>query len=734
MNAPEQPQQPQQQQAAPLPAVRQDLQVSPQLYLGQTVYVVKDPVSLSYFRLQPTEHYIFTQLDGRVTIQELAERVARVFPDEPESPERIGQFVNKLKAAGLLYGRDTDHGQMLRQIEARRRKQRRKAKIIGFLFYKVPVLDPDRLLNWLYRYTSPLMNRATCWVAGLFMAVTAVAVLLHFGEMTTAPAYAILGPTNLALMTATFLGVKVIHEFGHGLAAKHRGLEVHEMGVLFMVFLPLLYVDVTDAWMVERRRDRLWITAGGVYLELLFAAIAGWVWMFSDPGLTNQIALNIMLAASVTTVLFNANPLLRYDGYYFLMDWLETPNLRQKAQNYVGYLCKRYILGMPGQRPSPEAARRPIFMPIFAIAASIYRYFIVLAITGLIWFTLEPLGLEPIAVLLAGAAVATMVVRPVVKTLTFVWQVQARTWRRAAVSVAVIALAGAVTAAILAIPTERHIESPGVVMSEQRRTLYAPATARVAEVFARSGQRIEAGEPILQLDDAHVRDNLAAQRIDLQRLQLQHKLAMREGKHDRAAAVAEQRRELERRIAHLETRLEELTIRAPVTGRLHPRYRLERLRGARLERGEELGQVIGDARPTFVLVMPQSEMGALRPGMPVRVRLWSDPTEALEGELARVGGQLIRHLPHPALAAGAGGEVDVVPDRRYTWAPAEPSVTARVTLSRAASLDTALGEHARVALHDGMTGRGRVLLQQRARLGQQLWQWTRQGLSLDWWL
>lgn len=733
MNSPEQPQSQQPQQSAPLPAARQDLQVSPQLYLGQTVYVVKDPVSLSYFRLRPTEHYIFTQLDGRVTAQELAERVARVFPDEPESVERVTHFVQSLKAAGLLYGRDTDHGQVLRQIEARRKKQRRKAKIIGFMFYKVPVLDPDHLLDWMYRYLRPLMNSATCWAAGLMMAVTAVAVLMHMGRMDAAPAYAILGPTNLALMTATFLGVKVIHEFGHGLAAKHRGLEVHEMGVLFMVFLPLLYVDVSDAWMVERRRDRLWITAGGVYLEMLFAAVAGWVWIFTDPGLANQIAMNILLAASVTTVLFNANPLLRYDGYYFLMDWLETPNLRQKAQNYVGHLCKRFLLGMPGQRPGVEAARRPIFMVLFAIAASIYRYFIVLAITGLIWLTLAPLGLEPIAVLLAGLAVATMVVRPVVKTLTFIWQVQARTWRRAAASLAVIALAGGATAAVLAIPTERHVESPGVVMSAERATIYAPATARVTEVFVRSGQRVQAGEPILQLDADEVRDQLEAMAIEQRRLQLQRNLALREGKHDQAAAMVLEQRELERRIEHTRGQLADLTVRAPVTGRIHPGDRLEKLVGARLERGKAVGQVIGEVEPTFVLVIPQSHMGELRHGMPVRVRLWAAPATALEGELTRVGGRRLNQLPHPALAAGVGGEVDVVPDRRYTWAPAEPSVTARVAL-RFDEADEHASSRSLTSLHDGMTGRGRVLLSERARLGEQLWHWTRRGLSLDWWL
>ena len=137
-----------------------------------------------------------------------------------------------------------------------------------------------------------------------------------------------------------------------------------------------------------------------------------------------------------------------------------------------------------------------------------------------------------------------------------------------------------------------------------------------------------------------------------------------------------------------------------------------------------------------MLVIPQSDMDELRHGMPVRVRLWSDPDRAMQGKLVRIGGQLIHQLPHAALAAGVGGEVDVVPDRRYTWAPAQPSVTARVALNSEADLTAAAHAESRslVSLHDGMTGRGRVLLRERARLGQQLWHWTRQGLSLDWWL
>ena len=156
--------------------------------------------------------------------------------------------------------------------------------------------------------------------------------------------------------------IKIIHEFGHGLTAKHFGGEVHEMGILFLVLTPALYCDVTDSWLLPNKWKRIWISAAGIYVECFLASIATFVWWYSTPGLLNSLAMATMFICSVNTILFNANPLLRYDGYYVMADWLEIPNLRIKSTQFFAYLFQEKVLGLeiPVQSYMPQVAAVPV--------------------------------------------------------------------------------------------------------------------------------------------------------------------------------------------------------------------------------------------------------------------------------------------------------------------------------------------------------------------------------------
>ena len=168
--------------------------------------------------------------------------------------------------------------------------------------------------------------------------------------------------------------MKIIHEFGHGLTAKHFGGEVHEMGMLFLVLTPALYCDVTDSWLLPNKWNRIWISAAGIYVECFLASIATFVWWYSEPGLLNSLAMATMFICSVNTIMFNANPLLRYDGYYVMADWLEIPNLRIKSTQFFAYLIQEKVLGLeiPVQSYLPRS-RRYLFVT-YAIASYIYRW------------------------------------------------------------------------------------------------------------------------------------------------------------------------------------------------------------------------------------------------------------------------------------------------------------------------------------------------------------------------
>ena len=710
---------------APLPAMRRDLQISPQLYLGKTVYVVKDPVSLSYFRLKPAEYFAINQLDGDSSAQDIAEQLTRKFPDEPASADDVLAFMQMLHSAGLLQGRNERHAGLLRGMRKERTKKKTIATVANFLFIKIPLLDPDNLLEGMYRILRPLMSPSMFHLAMAFMAVTLIAAIggiYRIGDL----AFPMLGATNVMWLAVTFFIIKIIHELGHGLAAKHRGLEVHELGVLLMVFWPTFYVDVSDAWTLHQRKDRMWVSGGGVFIEFLFASLAVWIWLFTEPGLVNQAAFNIMLSASVTTLLFNVNPLLRYDGYYFLMDYVEIPNLRQKSQNHIAYLCKKYLLHMPDQRPSQDAVNRPVLMLIYAILSGIYRWVVVLGIIALVWTVLDPYGLGAVGAVMGCVALVTMVFRPIFKMLKFVWKVQARTSRRLAVSVAGVVGVVAIIFGIGAISLEDTYEQPGVILADNRYDVYIPMDGKVGKVLCKSGQLLEPGDPIIQLRDDELKERQQWLTIERSRLQVEINAERDQGKRSQLVSLAHQLQVIRHRLEYVNIRVDQLTVRSPIRGRLHVEERLETKLGTQVKQGDKLGTIIGSESLQLVMVVPQSESANVVEGMPVRARLWANPFVTHEGKVDWITRQLTDELPHDALSSQLDGEVDTMIVGGNTPAPAAPSVLVGIALNGSPTdYDQSMA--------DGMTARGQIIVGQSTVFEQVSWAvW--QSLSLDWWL
>jgi len=353
----------------PIAPLRADLQVSPQLFYGQLCFVIKDPVTLRYYRLQPAEHFLVTQFDGERTARDLLGLLQQQFPEMTLSVQDVLRFVGMLHESHLLEGRGVGHAQWLVKRRAAAQKRRLAELAMNFLFFKVSLFRPDRLLGVLEKTIGRVIfTWPTALLAVGLVLVGLLNVLTH-AERFSHMSYSLLSPQNLFVLYCVFTVTKIFHEFGHGMAAKHFGGEVSSMGVMLFIVTPSFYCDTSDAWMIPSRAARLWINAGGVVVELVIAALASFVWLYTpDEGVLNQVALNIMISCSVATLFFNANPLMRYDGYYFLADLLEVPNLMNKGKQFIGYALQKYLLGL---KPTlPPDARRVTPLVAYAMAST----------------------------------------------------------------------------------------------------------------------------------------------------------------------------------------------------------------------------------------------------------------------------------------------------------------------------------------------------------------------------
>ena len=473
--------------------LRPDLVVQPQFYEGMTHYVIKDPLALKYFRFKIEEYFLLQQFDGKQNLQDVKKAFERKYRPQTISIDDLTRFVAQLHEAGIILIDSAEQAKVL----IRRRRKNRWRKFWGFmaniLFIKIPIIDPERLLTGMYPYFRWIFTTyfVTASVGLMLAAVTLVVSQWDLFYSRLPDFQSFFNWWTILSFWISLAVVKIIHEFGHGLTAKHFGGEVHEMGMLFLVLTPALYCDVTDSWLLPNKWHRIWISAAGIYVELFLASIATFVWFYSEPGLLNSLAMATMFICSINTVLFNANPLLRYDGYYVMADWLEIPNLRIKSSQFFAYLIQEKVLGLeiPVQNYLPKS-RRYLFV-IYAIASYLYRWVVTFSIIYFLSQVLKPYKLQSVSYMLAIGALVPLLGMPVYQIGKFLRTPgrlrKVKKARAAGFAVAAVAI----VAGILLIPTPLRIQGTLVLTAAKPEEIYAEVEGRLVEIKVRDGEWVK---------------------------------------------------------------------------------------------------------------------------------------------------------------------------------------------------------------------------------------------------
>ena len=367
-------------------------------------------------------------------------------------------------------------------------------------------------MNWLYKYLFWIYwpsFQILCLLFGL-SALALVAVNFDVFQSRLPAFHEFFGPDNWLFLGTTLALVKVIHEFGHGLTCKHYGGECHEMGFMLLVLTPALYCNVSDSWMLPNKWHRAAIGFAGMWVELMLASIATYIWWFSERGLTiNQSRCSVMFICSVSTILFNGNPLLRFDGYYILADLLEIPNLRQKSTEVLRRKLVELCLGIE-QPDDPFLPKRGQFwFMLYTVAAVGYRWVVLASILFFLNQVLEPYGLKIIGQAIALASIVGLVIQPGIQLYRF-FHIPGRMHQvKKPRLIATLCVLGAVIAAIVFLPLPYHIRCALEIQARDAESVFADTPGRLVEVVARAGQKVEQGETIARLEDDGLQLKLA---------------------------------------------------------------------------------------------------------------------------------------------------------------------------------------------------------------------------------
>ena len=648
---------------------------------GETWYLLGDSAgSGAGVRLNAAAYRIAGRFDGRRSMQQLWEQLLAASGTEPATQDEVIDVLAQLSEAALVQFDGPAHAAAAALPPSAARAEAPRRRGGGLLAWRLPLADPSALLDRLAPLQRLLFSRAalTCWA--LAVALLAVLALQHAPTLVAHARQWLATPRYATLALLLYAPVKLLHELAHGLAVRRWGGAVHEAGVTLMLGLPVPYVDASAAAGFALRRQRIAVGAAGMMAELALAAVALPLWLALPDGLARDAAFVTLFITGLTTLVFNANPLQRFDGYYILVDALDLPNLAPRSRGWWTDLLRRRLLRLPAGEPMPTARGEAPWLAAYAPLAWLYALGVALLATR--W-----LGEISLAVGVAcGALLGWQVgLRPLLRLLAplrraaLAQRRTARRWRRLALA------AGAALALLILLPLPQRTQVQGVVWPPERTQLRAEEDGFVDSVLVADGRPVQEGEAVLQLANPALQTQLARQEARVSALETDLVQALpgddaapadgRAG--DARAGLAAAEAELER----LRERTAALTVRAQAAGRLTLPQAAD-LPGRYLKRGALFGRVLTSAAPTVRVALPEAEASDLRrEADAVSVRLAASPETAHAAMLLRDGIGAVRQLPSAALSARHGGPVATDPADKDHLRTLQPVVLLDVQLA-----------------------------------------------------
>ena len=612
-------------------------------------YVFSDTASGRQHRLNDIAYQFAGRCNGHRSTQQIWDTLLNTLGEQAPSQEEIIQLIGQLSEGGMLQvDKLSDVEALFERHEERTKKQNRAA--LNPLMFRINLFNPDRLLRRLDGVAQQIFRS---WVLGVWTLIVGAALIgafSHWGELRAHAATYLLTPRYLILMWLCFPVIKALHELAHGMAVRRWGGEVTQMGVTLLVLVPAPFVDASAASAFRSTYQRVMVSAAGIMTELLIAALALFVWFTVEPGLLRDIAFVFAFIGSVSTVLFNGNPLLRFDGYYVLSDALNLPNLAPRSSRYWTYLAQRYLLKLPNaQSPEPTGSERT-WLLLYAPLSWLYKIFIGFVIT--FWVASKSIFLG----LAAGLFLLyTTLGKPLYKVLRFALFSPVLGAQRLRARLVAGVSAVSVLVVVGVVPMQSTTVAEGVVWLPERAQLRAETAGFIASLAARDGDTVQPGQLIAVMEDPAIEARQRELQGKLDGLRAEHyQMFFSDPLKARNSAEAIQQTEAE--LARVVERLAQLEVRAQIAGKLVvPRQ--QDLPGTYKKQGALLGYVFTPEDVRVRAVVDEHDIALVRERTrSAEVLLVEHASKSLPAGLTRETPAATRTLPNSALGDRAGGQ------------------------------------------------------------------------------
>ena len=645
----------------PLPALRGELSLLPGARgpNGAPRWLIFDPLRNAYFQLGHDWFEMLRAWSPRVDDVRRAVR-ARVGRDPGEAAvTSLARFISDNELC-IMPAEDAPDA-----FEAKAAKARRGAMssmLHGYLFWRLPLVRPDRFLDAAIPVVAPFLTRTFAFIVTA-LGLLALPLLARQWSAFSAQFQQFLDLEGLVAFGLALVLVKVLHELGHAFVARRFGLSVPVMGIAFVVLMPILYTDTTHAWRLTSRRKRLLVDGAGIATELAIAVLATWAWLLMEDGPWRAAAFSLATAGWVMSLAVNLNPFMRFDGYHILSDLIGVENLQARGFALARWRLREALFGLG--RPAPERlsrARRRLLVA-HAVATWVYRFFLFLGIALLVYgFFVKLVG-----ILLFVVEIAYFIALPVWRELKVWWRERETILARRRSFVSATLLGSAMLLCLL--PLSSTVVVPAVLGAGVETALFPPRAARLVEARLFEGRPVRRGDVLARFEDDE---------LELSIVIAQRKVALLRTRLARVAADAEdaaltqvlssEERALDRELTGLWAHRAALTLRAPSSGTMVDVSRdltpgrsvTETHRLARLAGGDG-AKLAGLLRERDAVRVKGSAVGRFIPDDPA---LASVPVRLTDISVIAAS-----RFDEPLLAQPNGGPVPAMRDEAGAWKP-----------------------------------------------------------------
>ena len=668
--------------------LRSNLRFTMRQTAGDTWYIVEDEGTGKFFRIGVPQYTFLSMLNGRRTVNSSMMRTSTLLKKHALDENEVAGICKWAIESGLV---ETE----LSSSASRQAKRhdgealQRTMSWVNPVMLKIPLFKPDGLITSIERYTGWLVSigGAILWSLVVWYGFMQLALnwQSYISDQVQSFSY-----YDLFWIAITWTILKLAHELAHAIVCKRWGGNVQSSGVLLLLMIPLPYVDVSSSWRFESKWKRILTAAAGILAELFIAAIACCVWVSAEPGPWKYHAGNVIATATISTLLFNINPLMRFDGYYILSDWLDIPNLATHGKQYLSSFFKWVYFGTK-IKPLQEIGWRSVAVKLYGFLAMGWFFMIAIGISIGASNILEGFGL-----ILVMISLTLWFVVPAVRGAWYVFcgtkfEQPDRVWFGSAVAITVIVIAGF----LYLCPSPTVVSAPMVVDYDQHKIIRAETEGFVRAIRVKNGDYVEEGDLLVQLASPELEAEYSGLIIEIKISKLQIDSYLKE--EDIASLNLE--REIleaaEERRAEIEQSLAELEIRAIRSGNVLA-MDLDTKLDTYLSRGDEILSIGDQDKIHSIALARQEDIGWLkeREGDKVELFVWGrHKNEVISGTISRVNPRARDDLPHPAFSAGNGGPLAVVPREQVEagddqavesdeWMLTNPCVPIEIALSQ----------------------------------------------------